>query len=136
MMWAGKRLPMCVSGDDNHDKHAFGLAWTMVKAESLTYENLLTSLEKGDCYSSEGPEIYDLYVEDGVVHIRCSEAVGIFYTGLGRKKQCKLSEHGAPPVTEAAFRIGENDYAFRITVKDRSGKRANTRYYYLDELSL
>jgi hypothetical protein len=134
MMWAGKRLPMCVSGDDNHDKHAFGLAWTMVKAESLTYENLLTALEKGDSYSSEGPEIYDLYVEDGVVRIRCSEAVGIFYTGLGRKKQAKLSEHGAPPVTEAAFRIGENDHAFRITVKDASGKRANTRYYYLDEL--
>lgn len=134
MARAGLRMPMCVAGDDNHDKQHFGLAWTMVKAEELTYDAILGALEAGNCYASNGPEIHDLYVEDGVVRLTCSEAVGVFYTTIGRRKGCTLSEHGAPPVTKAAFRIDPNDYCFRITVRDEHGKHANTRIYYLDEL--
>lgn len=135
MVSTGKlRLPMCVGGDDNHDVQHFSTAWTMIKAESLTYANVIGAFEKGDCYASSGPEIHELYVEDGVVTVRCSEAQGIFYTGLGRKKGCRLSENGAPPVTEASFRIGEHDGYFRITVRDEKGRHANTRAYFLDEL--
>ena len=130
------RMPMCVAGDDNHDKQHFGLAYTMVKAESLTYENLLGALERGDCYASEGPEIYELTAEDGVVRVKCSEAKGVFLTTIGRNKGCVLSEHGSPLVTEAAFRLHSDDCFFRITVKDAEGKRANTRIYYVEEIGL
>lgn len=132
----GIRMPMCVAGDDNHDTYHFGLAYTMVKAESLTYENLLGALERGDCYASEGPEIYELTAEDGVVRIKCSGAKGIFLTTIGRRKSAKLSEHGAPLVNEAEFRIQKDDCFFRITVKDAEGKRANTRIYYVEEIGL
>ena len=128
------RLPMCVGGDDNHHTHHFFTGWTMVKAESLTYGNLIDAFEKGNCYASYGPEIRELYVEDGVVTVRTSDAQGIFYTGLGRKKAAVLSEHGAPLVNEASFKIGENDGYFRISVRDSSGKHATTRAYFLDEL--
>lgn len=130
------RMPMCVGGDDNHGTQHFGLAYTMVKADALTYDALLGALEAGNCYASSGPEIHELYAEDGVVTIRTSEAQGIFCSTIGRRKLVNLSEHGAPLVTEAKFRIDPKDCFFRITVRDASGKHANTRIYYVDEIGL
>lgn len=130
----GLRMPMCVGGDDNHGTQHFGLAWTMVKADALTYGDLISAFEAGNCYASTGPEIHELTYEDGVVRVKCSEAQGIFLTTIGRRKNCVLSEHGAPPVTEAAFRIFENDCFFRITVRDFAGKHANTRVYHVADL--
>lgn len=133
MMRAGKRL-VCVAGDDNHATRDCGLAWTMVKADSLSYENLIDGIENGNCYASSGPEIKELYVEDGKVTVKTSEAVGVFYLTAGRRARHKHMEKGGAPVTEVTFRIDPNDVAFRITVRDAAGNHAYTRYYYFDEL--
>lgn len=133
MLRCGKRI-ICVGGDDNHKPHHCFRAWTMVKAPSLSYDNLMKSIENGDCYSSCGPEIHELYVEDGAVHIKCSDAVGIYYTTAGRRKGCVLSKEGVP-VTEATFEIDPEDFYFRISVRDARGEHANTRAYFLDELN-
>ena len=133
MLRCGKRL-ICVGGDDNHEsKHCFR-GWTMVKAPALTYGDLMQSIERGDCYASSGPEIHELYVEDGNVHVKCSEAAGIYYSTVGRRKECRLAEDAGAPVTEATFTIDPEDIFFRISVKDASGEHANTRAYFLDEL--
>lgn len=138
MARAGLRMGVC-GGDDNHGPVQCGLAWTMVKAPSLTYENLMNNLAAGNCYASDGPEIYDLYTEviDGVrkVFVRTSEARGIYLTTAGRRKEARLSEHGAPAVTEAVFTIKPEDRFFRVSVRDMAGYHANTRFYYLDELA-
>lgn len=132
---AGKRM-VCVAGDDNHSVHSCGLAWTMVKADSLTYENLLGGIEKGNCYASDGPEIYDLYVEDGKVCISCSDAVGIYFYTAGRRNGCALAGADGAPIRTATFTLKpEEDHFFRISVRDASGHHANTRYYYFDELT-
>lgn len=133
MARAGKRI-ICVAGDDNHSNGGSGLAWTMVKAESLTYENLIGGLENGNCYASSGPEITDLFVEDGKVTVRTSEAVGIYLNTAGRRVGRKLREPGGELVTEATFALDPNDVMFRISVRDRAGHHAYTRYYYFDEL--
>lgn len=133
MLRSGQRI-ICVGGDDNHGVQHFGTAWTMVKADELTYDALIQNIEAGNCYASDGPSIEELYVEDGVVHIKTSEAVGIFLTTAGRRKACALSEHGAPLVTEAAFKLDPDDGYFRIGVRDAAGKHANTRAYFMDEL--
>lgn len=133
MSRCGQRL-ICVGGDDNHNTHAFFKGWTMVKADELSYEALVDGITSGNCYASSGPEIYDLYVEDGKVYVRCSDAEGIFYSTAGRRKGCKLAENDSPLVNEAAFTISPEDYYFRISVRDQRGRHANTRTYYLDEL--
>jgi len=133
MARSGQRM-FCVGGDDNHNTPNFFKAWTMVKADDLSYESLVDSITSGNCYASSGPEIYDLYYEDGKVHVTCSDAVGVFYSTAGRRKGCKLSENGSPLVNEAAFAVNPEDYYFRITVRDAKGNHANTRIYYLDEL--
>ena len=39
-------------------------------------------------------------------------------------------------LTEATFKINENDIYFSIDVMDENGKRANSQAYYLDELKI
>lgn len=131
---AGKRM-ICVAGDDNHSINGRGLGWTMVKADRLSYETLMDGIEKGNCYASNGPEIYDLYVEDGKVHITTSEAVGIRLYTAGRRIGCALAGADGTPVTSAVFALKPEDYFFRIAVKDAAGNHAYTRYYYFDELT-
>jgi len=129
----GKRL-ICVGGDDNHDTKHFFQAWTMVKAEELTHDAILGAIEAGHCYASQGPEIYELYVEDNNVHVKCSDAVGIFYTSVGRRKCAELDMTYENPVNEAVFPIDPTDIYFRITVRDARGRRANTGVFWLDEI--
>ena len=124
-----------IAGDDNHRACHFFHAWTMVKADSLTYDNLINGIEKGDCYASSGPEIFELYMEDGEVTVRCSEAAGIFYSTAGRAKAYVLDENEVKtPVTEASFKVDPADIYFRITIRDYRGNHACSRIYYLDEL--
>lgn len=138
MARAGHRM-ICVAGDDNHNTAHFFKAWTMIKAESLTYENLFEGLKKGNCYASQGPEIFELYTETTednkrFVSIKTSPAAGIFMTTAGRRKGFKLAgDNGL--ISEARFEVKSEDYYFRISVRDASGKHANTRIYYLDELN-
>lgn len=126
----------CFAGDDNHGTVHFFKAWTMVKADELSYDALMGAIERGDCYASDGPEIYELYVEDGAVTVKCSDEYGIFYSTGGRGKQCRLDESYENPINSATFKIDPNDLYFRITVRDARGRHANTRIYYLDELGM
>ena len=135
MSRAGQRL-ICVGGDDNHRPHHVGIAWTMVKADKLDYESLIKAIENGDCYASTGPEIKELYVEDGVVTVRCSEAVGVFMTTIGRRKPYKVMDEGGEYITEVQLKLAPTDIYFRITVKDERGNRATSRVYYLDEFGM
>lgn len=133
LAWQGKRL-VCLAGDDNHRPYHFYQAWTMIKAPELTHKAIMEAIMKGNCYASTGPEIKELYVEDGVVHIKTSEAQGIYFSTAGRRKEVSLmADNNNVPVTEAKFNLRESDVFFHITVTDINGKPANTRIYYLDE---
>ncbi|MGM9643258.1 MAG: PHP domain-containing protein [Eubacteriales bacterium] len=133
MARSGQRL-FCVGGDDNHGPGGYGRAWTVIFAEELKHEALIDALERGDCYASFGPEIHEMWIEDRELHVRCSEAQSITYSGGGRS----VSRVNAPKgesVTEAVFAITPPIEYFRITVKDADGRCANSRTYYLDELA-
>ena len=133
MLRLGKRI-VAVGGDDNHGPIHFFKAWTMVKADSLTHESILNAIEAGDCYASSGPEIHELYYEDGRVYVKCSEADAIHLYTAGRRRARTGEVKEGEYVTEASFEIQPTDHYFRITVKDKKGKYANTRAYFLDEL--
>ena len=106
----------------------------MVKAESLTHENILNAIENGDTYASSGPEITELYYEDGRVYIKCSDAAAIHLYTAGRRRARTPEIKDGNPITEASFEVKETDFYFRLTVKDANGNYANTRAYFLDEL--
>ena len=125
----------CLATDDNHNHpnrnwDSFG-GWTMIKADKLEYRTITKALQVGSFYASQGPEIYDLYVEDGIVHITCSPASEIMFTTGQRHRQLDLApENGT--ITEASFELDKDDLYVRVTVTDHSGKHANTNAYFLD----
>jgi hypothetical protein len=105
----------------------------MIKAKKLKYEAITEALFNGDFYSSTGPEIYELYVEDNKVHIKCSDAVMVRFTTDRRISKCVWSEDGKS-VTEAVFDLNSECKYFRITVKDINGNYANTNAYFTEDI--
>ena len=128
----GKRILLTV-GDDNHRKEGSLGAFVMVNAASLTYENIIDGLLSGRFYASRGPLIHSLWVEDGRVHIECSDAAMIGMTTEGRRHAAVLKKEGAP-LCSAEFELREDDGYFRIFVEDARGRRADTQAYFVDEI--
>lgn len=138
----GKRV-FPIATDDAHSLNgAFG-GWVMVKAEKLEYSTVMNALERGDLYSSMGPEIKELYFEDGIVHVETNEVRQIMLTTERRFSRMQKGEN----ITSAKFdlnaylnetrqttEINESRAYFRITVTDKDGNNAHSRAYFVDEL--
>ena len=136
---------MPVAADDTHSPgDAFG-GWVMVKAEKLDYATVIKALERGEFYASTGPEIKELYMEDGVLHIATSEAVSVALISNYRYHRKRHAGEGEA-LTEASFDLNgfiEQNEAHeyprwapwvRLEVRDARGDLAWTRAYFLDEL--
>ena len=140
MLRAGKRI-YCIGADDNHNYgdpnspyyDAFG-AFTVIKAEKLEYRTITKALEAGHFYASQGPEIKELWYEDGEIHIKCSPAERIVFNCGTRHTKSVIAENGRL-VDYASFKIPETAIYVRATVTDTKGKHANTNAYFIDELN-
>lgn len=123
------------AGRENpHD--CFG-GFVMVKAEALTYGAVMAALERGDMYASSGPLIEELYLEDGVLHVKTSPAAKVEVITERRVRHCRRGEG----LRELAFDM--RDYLrasrevepkrcppyFRLTVTDAAGETAQSRAY-------
>lgn len=137
MLRAGERI-FCVAADDNHHcvggpkDDAFG-GFTMIKAEKLEYKTITDALLAGNFYASQGPEIHELWMEDGKIHLACSDARKIFMTTARRKARLVLAPKGES-VNEAVFDVAPEDIYVRFTVVDHEGLPAQTNAYFTDEL--
>ena len=136
---SGERI-YCIGADDNHNSHPdgsrrsdSGVAFTVIKAPSLEYNAVTSALEKGHFYASLGPEIKQLYYEDGKVHIVTSPADRIVMNTGIRRRGIVFREEGKR-LTRASFNVPADCVYFRITVFDREGKRADTNAYFIDSL--
>ena len=138
MLRDGKRV-FASCGDDNHNsKEETGMlqsggAFVMVNADSLSYSSIINGLLSGNFYSSQGPVIDELYVEDGKVYVKCSDALRISYSTMGRRSGALNAKEGET-IREACFGMRETDGFFRIDVVDEKGRHANTQAYFLSEL--
>ena len=139
MLRRGKEL-YCIAADDCHSNAEDGAAWcdryggfVMVKAEKLNYETVIGALERGDFFASQGPEILELYVEDGTVHLKCSPAKYIAMNTERRPFGGIRVAEGETLLTEATFQLPEGQKYMRFTVTDAQGKNANTRAYRVAE---
>lgn len=137
MLRAGKQI-YCIAADDNHNygretRGSFG-GFTMIKAPALEYRAVTKALEEGHFYASQGPEIYDLWFEDGQLHITCSPAEKIVFT-LGRRRGINAFFAKTPEkLTKACLALQPEDIYVRVTVTDASGRHADTNAYFTKEL--
>lgn len=134
MLRGGKKL-FCISTDDNHNKRddSFG-GFTMIKAEKLEYTVITDALIKGHFYASQGPEIYELWYENGYIGISCSECREIVLTTDSRRKDIVKAED-MKYINSAVFKVNEDDIYVRITITDDFGRHANTNAYFISDLN-
>lgn len=138
----GERV-LPIAADDSHGPGDYFGGWTMIKAKNLNYSSIFNAMKHGDIYASSGPEIHELWIENGIVHVECSPAVSIILSTEQRGAKVRWGDE--TPVTSADFNISnymeksvnlpleESRPYFRITVTDEKGKHAWSRCYYLDE---
>lgn len=136
---SGKNI-FALATDDNHNSYSldsfncdsFG-GFTMIKSEKLEYKSVISAMEKGAFYASCGPEINELYYEDGKIHISCSPAADICMLTMGRIGK-RIANSDSSPITEAVFDIDSKKFGYvRFRITDQSGKKAWTNAYYVDE---
>lgn len=139
MLRLGNKL-YCVSTDDNHNREPFDSplcdsfgGFTMIKAESLTYENIINSLLNGNFYSSMGPEIKELYIENNTLYIKTSPVEKIFVIMKGRDCYKKLAKKGET-ITDASFKLNGNEGFIRLSIRDEKGLYASSNAYFLEDL--
>ena len=133
----GKKA-FCIATDDNHNfdrkdstKYASDSlgGFTMFKAPSLSYNNIINALENGNFYCSNGPLIYDLYIEDGKICIHCSP-VSLIVQRNERIEGGSISSNN-DSLTYAEFELRDNQPFTRIELIDKHGKMAFTNPIYL-----
>ena len=129
--------------DDSHKlSDCFG-GYTMIKATSLEYDTIFEALKCGDFYSTEGPLIDELYIEDGIIHIKTSKVKRIIITA-DKRYTYPITAKEDENLTEATLditwyfehcdeTINKHQY-IRITLIDEEGLIAHTRAYFLNEL--
>ncbi|MGI5869205.1 MAG: PHP domain-containing protein [Kiritimatiellia bacterium] len=135
----GKRLK-CLATDDNHNRHPYGHpghdslgGWVVVHAARLDYETVFDALRRGDFYSSSGPEIKALWIEDGVLHVTCSPARKITVNSSGRAAAVSHAL-GDKPLVSAELPIRDDFYDYvRVTVEDASGLQAWSNAVFRDQ---
>jgi hypothetical protein len=127
----GRRLNI-TAGDDAHwniPRDRFG-AWVEVHADSLAPEALLAALKEGAYYSTQGPSITGVRVEDGLVHVECSPVRSVALTGVdGWRTEFMIGES---PITKAQLDLSRLGSPYwRLTLTDEAGKRAWTNPVWL-----
>ena len=117
----GWRLSGYATDDAHHLTHDWLGGWVMVEAEELDPDALLQSIKQGRYYSSQGPEIRDIGIEDASVTVRCSPASVIALQGRGSKSQREMGDK--LETATLPLKSFENSW-FRVTVIDGQGRRA------------
>lgn len=136
MLRAGKRI-YCIGGDDNHNgpESTVGCAgsWTMIKADKLEYRSVAQALKAGNFYATQGPEIYELWVEDGIMHIETSDAAKIWFTTAARRDKFVNAAEGEV-LNSADYEISRDSTYVRVTVTDERGRTASTNAYFVEDI--
>lgn len=132
----GKRI-FCTMCDDCHeyngavgsDSDMFG-GFVMINSPKLEYDQIISDLENGNFYASQGPLIKSLVLDGDIVKIKTSDVKQISLSTLGRRTKAVNAENDGF-VDYAEFKLKENDGYFRITVTDKDGKHALTQAYFI-----
>ncbi|MFM7444414.1 MAG: phosphotransferase, partial [Tabrizicola sp.] len=104
----------------NSNADAFG-GWVMVKSETLAPEAILAALKRGDFYASQGPDLRQIRLADGLLEIESSPVERI--TVLSPRARSRTIS--GKSMTSARLDVSSftGDWA-RVVVVDAAGRRA------------
>jgi len=118
----GRRLG-AVAVDDGH-RPAFDhlYAWTWIKAPALTRDHILQALRDGCYYSSIGPRLHYVSIQQGRIRVSCSP-VRVISVVCNPSEGHQLRAPEGETLTEAEFPLPRCAYA-RVQVVDTVGRLA------------
>jgi hypothetical protein len=135
----GRPLFALATDDSHHPAYDSGFAWTMVRAAERSQEAVLDALRSGSFYSSNGPVIHDVELDDGAVVVRCSPAESVtLFSSRSRGARANAGRLGYPNAAQILDRDARGlitacrlekpvlaPYA-RLEIADGAGRRAWT----------
>ena len=134
-----------VATDDNHNasmdldspySDSFG-GWTMIRADELSYDALLTAMEQKNCYASTGAAFTggSFYIgENGnlVVKGTCEPCCAVY--ALTDARATANIHSLKDDLTSFELELPGDTVWFRLELRNKNGGRAFTRNYSLKEL--
>jgi hypothetical protein len=119
---AGMRL-YATGTDDFHNSGNFNRAWIMVLASSLTRSDIMTAIEHGHFYASNGPTLSTITRSDRTLTVSSS---GIRVTFVGRNGAVLDTVNAG----SASYTLPADGVYVRAVVTDASGRVAYTQPYF------
>lgn len=133
-----------IAADDSHGTdHDVFHGWIMVRAEELSVPALLQALRSGAFYSTQGPELLDLDVQEQeiphpsgtarrapVVSVRCSPARSIVFKG-NRSRGKRFNAEEGEGLTAAEYPVLRGERYVRVEITDAAGKKAWSQPVFL-----
>jgi hypothetical protein len=129
-----------IAADDSHghDKNwkiaEYGGGWVQVQSEALTHPDIVSNLKQGSFYSSTGPEIYDLRVEEGQLMIECSPCKFIMFKAFPLRGPFVGNHESGEPMTAASMSIEEEMQYIRVECIDFDGRVAWSNPVFVADL--
>lgn len=129
-----------IAADDSHGHQQgwklpdYGGGWVQVQAGALTHVEIAKSLKAGRFYSSSGPEIYDIRVEDGTLRVECSPCRFIMFKAFPQRGPFMVDRQSAELMTSASMKILEDMHYIRIECIDAVGHVAWSNPVFVNEL--
>lgn len=122
LLTEGRQLTL-IATDDAHftEPDHFG-GWVMVKAQENTPEALLAALKAGAFYSTQGPELRDVYLDGDQVVVESSAVVSVVALGHGTGAKA-VHGHSLTRAAVPLQRLNNSPWV-RVAVIDAAGRRA------------
>lgn len=119
------KYPLVFATDDTHfyNGDLFG-GYIMVNSESLKKKDIIRNIKEGNFYSSQGPEIKQIYVSQDRVHIETSPVELIAFMTDTFYCKDRISRKDGQLITEGFYDIKETDRFVRVECKDETGRKA------------
>ncbi len=100
-----------IASDDRHtgneqDTHDFAKGWIHVKAADRSATAILDAIRGGMFYSSTGPQIQNIKIEDGHIHVATSPVKAITLSSIPTKGARQVAQ-GDEKLTAATFRLNQ-----------------------------
>ena len=113
----------------------------MIRAAELSHRAIMDAFTAGSFYCSTGPEIYDYYIEDGMICIDCEPVANIYVKSVRPGSSDAVFAfddeltHAAFPLAALPRNLDGSSYT-RIDIVRKDGKTAYTNPYYMAPGSL
>lgn len=127
MVYKGKEI-FAIAANDFHkfrDGENSILACIYIQANKLTYNSLISNLLAGNYYSSCGPTITELSIENDVLHISCSKVKCIQLVSLTINFKSKQEQEGELFGADFTLKAEEKNF-FYLVLTDENGNKAWT----------